>query len=340
MGRRRKHNRDLPERVYPRGRQIVYVPYGQTKYIVLSKSLNRAEALSNYAKLLQGLQDRIPRTIADCMDDYLRSPQFARLAPRTQTDYQRDIARLRPIFGHMPPRDLAPSDIYQYLYTRPLTRGRLEIAALRGALNMAIRAGLIDRDPCEGIRYDPAPKRTRLPSPVEIASFYAQATPQIALYCRLKLMTGLRLGDMLRLDRRMIGDEGLTVTPGKTASRTGKTQLFLFVDDDGKSTGLRELLDEILSLPRRVTALALFATREGQHYTTDGWQSIWQRYMRAYVAAGGERFREHDIRATAGERQERIAGRESARMLLGHDLESTTARYTGRRKVVKIVPAK
>ena len=336
MGRRRQHNRDLPERVYLRGKQYVFLPPGSTRYTVIGRT--KADALYAYAKLLKGAQDRRPRTVGDCMDDYLRSPRFAKLAPRTQTDYQRDLARLRPIFGHMPPADLAPSDVYEYLYTRPATRGRLEVAALSNVLMVAIRAGLIDRNPCREGRHDPIQKRTRLPTIAEIEAFSSQATKQIALYCRLKLATGLRMGDMLKLDRRMISDEGLTIVPGKTASRSGKTQIFLFRDEAGTSTGLRELLDEILALPRRVTALALFATREGQHYTVDGWQSIWQRYMRSYAVAGGERFREHDIRATAGERQERLAGRESARRLLGHDLESTTARYTGRGKVVKIIP--
>lgn len=213
-----------------------------------------------------------------------------------------------------------------------------EVAALGNVMTQAIKAGLIDVNPCKDLRYEPAPRRTRMPSPAEIAAFCEHAGPQVALYCRLKLATGLRMGDMLRLDRRMISSEGLTVTPAKTASRTGKTQVFLFVDEEGRSTGLRELLDEILSLRRRVTALALFATRTGQHYTTDGFKSIWQRAMGAYVDAGGERFREHDIRATAGAAKEDRDGREQARKLLGHELESTTAGYTGRRRVVKITP--
>lgn len=336
MGRRRKHNRDLPERVYWRGKQLVYLPYGQTKYVALGR--NKADGLHEYAKLFKGAQERLPRTIGDCMDDYMRSASFARLAPRTQAEYQSDLGRLRKVFGHMRPADLTPADLYQYLYKRPASRRRHEVAPLSNALQFAIQAGLIDRNPCREVRYEPIPKRMRLPSLAEIAAFSEHAGPQIALYCRLKLATGLRMGDMLRLDRRMIGPEGLTVTPGKTASRTGRTQLFLFADASGRSTGLRELLDEILALRRRVTALALFATREGQHYTTDGFKSNWQRAMGAYVAAGGVRFREHDIRATAGAEKESREGRAQAMKLLGHELESTTARYTGRGRVTKITP--
>lgn len=333
MGRKRQHDRDLPERVYKRGRQYVYLPLGQTRYVRLGDT--KADALAAYAQILRGAQDRRPRTIGDCMDDYLRSAAFARLATRTQTDYQRDLQRLRPIFAHMVPADLQPSDVYEYMYTRPAVRARLEIAALHNCMVQAIKAGLISRSPCADLRYEPVQKRTRLPSLEEITAFAEAVTPQIALYVRLKLATGLRQGDMLRLDRRMIGQDGLTVLTGKT----GRTLTFLFTDPEtGASTGLRELLDSILALRRRVTALALFATREGQHYSTDGFRSIWARYMAAYVKAGGQHFREHDIRATAGMLKDGKDGRRAAQDLLGHRLESTTAGYVDRRRVVKIKP--
>ena len=337
MGRKRKHNRELPERVYLRGRQYVYLPFGQTKYISLGRTL--AEAMVEYGRL-KTIPTRIPGTISDCMDDYMRSPAFARLADRTREDYRRDIARLRKVYGHMRPSEIRPADIYMYMRQRGAVRARLEVAVLKNVLDVAIMSGLIDRNPAAGLRYEPIIKRTRVPSPQEIESFCAMAPPQIAAYVRLKLATGLRMGDMLRLDRGMVSDDALTVTPAKTATKTGKTIVFLLTGPDGTDTGLRQILADVKALRRRVTALALFATRDGQHYTTDGWKSLWQRAMRAYEDAGGVRFREHDLRAAAGIAKEDSAGRGEAMRLLGHDLESTTARYTGRRNVVKVTPNK
>lgn len=333
MGRKRRKNRELPERVYLRGRQYVYLPHGQTKYIALGHTL--AEAMEGYARLMRGATMRPPKTIGDCMDDYMQSPDFARLSDRTRDDYTRDIGRLRAVFGHMPPADLIPPDLYAYLYSRPVVRGNRELAVMANVIGMAIRAGLIDRNPCREVKRGREVKRTRLPTVAEVMTFAEQAGEQIDLYCRLKLMTGLRMGDMLRLDRHMIGEDALTIRTGKT----GKTMSFAFQNAEGASTGLLELLRGILALRRRIGSMALFCTREGQHYTPDGWKSIWQRRMAAYVAAGGEHFREHDIRATAGKRKEDEQGREEARKLLGHDLESTTARYTGRSKIVKITPS-
>lgn len=334
MGRKRQHDRHLPQRVYLRGQQYVYLPPGQTRYIALGRAFG--EAMAAYGQLMQGATARPPRTVGDCMDDYLQSPRFGRLAPRTQADYQRDISRLRKIFGHMIPADIAPSDLYAYAHKRPVTRARLELAAMSNVMHAAIRAGLIDRNPCESVQHEPVPRRDRVPSVDELAAFCESVPDQIALYVRLKLATGLRQGDMLRLDRRMINAEGLTVQTGKT----GRTMTFLFAAADGASTGLRELLDAILAMRRRVTALALFATRDGQHYTGDGWKSIWQRHMRAYVDGGGVHFREHDIRAAAGMAKDARDGRQAAKDLLGHRLESTTAGYVERRRVVKITPNK
>ena len=206
MGRKRRHNRDLPQRMYKRGAQYVYLPIGQTKYIKLGDS--KADALQEYAKLLAGVQERNPRTIGDCMDDYIRSPSFARLAPRTQADYQRDMLRLRRYCGHMRPADLRPTHVYKYMHKRGPVRARLEVAVLKNVCDVAIMAGLLDRNPCLDLRYEPRPKRERLPSREEIAAFCEHAGPQVTLYCRLKLKTSLRMGDMLRLDRRMIGGEG------------------------------------------------------------------------------------------------------------------------------------
>ena len=47
----------------------------------------------------------------------------------------------------------------------------------------------------------------------------------------------------------------------------------------------------------QLRSVYLFATREGQRHTGDGFRSIWNRAMRKYIAAGGERFTEHDLRA-------------------------------------------
>jgi integrase len=82
----------------------------------------------------------------------------------------------------------------------------------------------------------------------------------------------------------------------------------------------------------------LFFGRRGKPYSVSGWKAMWQRRMRAYVDAGGMRFWEHDIRATAGTEVEEQRGAEEAQKLLGHSDLRTTRVYTGRRKVITVLP--
>jgi integrase len=81
-----------------------------------------------------------------------------------------------------------------------------------------------------------------------------------------------------------------------------------------------------------------FCRRDGRPYTVEGWQAMWQRRMAKFVEAGGVRFWEHDIRATAGVAMEEAQGAEEAQKLLGHTDLRTTKVYTGRKKVIKVTP--
>jgi integrase len=121
------------------------------------------------------------------------------------------------------------------------------------------------------------------------------APPTVHAYTRFKLMTGLRRGDVLRLRLSQLRDDGIHVR----TSKTGKRLVFEW-DDAGE---LRALTDEILRIPpRRIGDAPLFTTRQGKPYIdtsgrANGFDSLWQRFMRKVVAAGGERFQERDLRA-------------------------------------------
>ena len=219
-----------------------------------------------------------------------------------------------------------------------------ELAALSAVFSFALNwCGIpIRSNPCSEVQHFPENrgKRDRCPEPVELQAFATLCREhfkdnQTPLYLELKRAVGLRLGDMLRLQWSAIGAEGLRVDSGKS----GKKQLFRFADPaNGESTGLAELLEQTRLLPRPINSLWIFCTRRGQPYTVEGFQPNWQRRMSAYVKAGGVRFWEHDVRATAGTEAEEARGIEEARKLLGHSEQSTTRIYTGRRKVVSVLP--
>lgn len=80
--------------------------------------------------------------------------------------------------------------------------------------------------------------------------------------------------------------------------------------------------------------LALFPSRSGGRMSAQGFKAAWARAMREFVAAGGTRFRENDIRAKTASDASSLA---RAQEILGHEEASTTARHY-RRGVAKVTP--
>lgn len=344
MGRRRQSRTDLPQRMYCEGGVYYYWPKGGRK--VWFRRVDRtpmglAEALAEYGKRVE--RPALVLTVSDLIDAFERSTEFAVLAERTQADRRLHHAHLRHVFGHYDVPELGTADVLEWkraFAAKAPRQWNQKLVALRRLMAYAIDPlGLIEArgNPTAGVKRMRESARTRAPSLDELARFAALCDPATRLYVALKLATGLRMGDLLRLDRRMILDDCLRTPVGKAG---GKVWRFLFVDPaTGESTGLREILDDILALRRRVGSTVLFPNRAGQTYTVDGWQSLWQRRMARWVEAGGERFHEHDIRASAGIRIEEAEGRERARQLLGHQTQRTTAIYTERADRV-VVPIK
>ena len=90
----------------------------------------------------------------------------------------------------------------------------------------------------------------------------------------------------------------------------------------------------------KVYGLTLFATRRGDPYvkadgSANAWDSLWQRFMAKVVAAGIERFTEHDIRAKVGSDAESL---ERAKEILTHAPGSTITDRVYRRKPDRVRP--
>ena len=80
----------------------------------------------------------------------------------------------------------------------------------------------------------------------------------------------------------------------------------------------------------------LFANRRGQPYTTSGFDSNWRRLMRR----AGLTFTFHDLRARALTDAKRLAGRDYAQTLAGHESGDTTERYLRNRDFERVKPLK
>lgn len=152
---------------------------------------------------------------------------------------------------------------------------------------------------------------------------------------RLKLLTGLRQGDMLRIRMEDLREEGIYVTPTKTESTTGKSLIIEWSD------ALREAVESAKHVRPVDISPYLFCTRKGGSYANDetgeasGWKSIWQRFMARILEETEvtERFTEHDLRAKAASDADTL---EHAKQLLAHaDSKITAKTYRRKDEIVK-----
>lgn len=281
-------------------------------------------------------------TIGDLLDRYSLQVTTTK-APKTQNNDACYVQKLRGVFGDMPLTGLQPQHIYKYVDKRTAKiSAKREIALLSHAFTKAVEWGYIGRHPFKGeIRLEGEKPRTRYVQDWEILEVLALprmrhkgSVGAIQAYIRLKLLTGMRRGDLLRLKISSLKDEGICVTTNKT----GKPIIYEW------SESLR-LAVELAKSERPVDISPyLFCTKRGESYLDEktgdcsGWASMWQRFFDRVKAETKvtEHFTEHDLRAKVASDAGSL---EHARQLLAHaDSRITDKVY--RRKPETVKPAK
>lgn len=345
--KRKPENRGLPARwVKKHGAFYYIVPEGQRAawdgkaWYRLGATL--AEAYAAWAERI-GAPERVT-TIGALFDRYL-ADVVPKNAPKSQTEKQRHLRDLRPVFGHMALADLEPQHVYQYVDKRKAkVAAHREVETLSHCFTKAVQWGLIKAHPFKGeVRLESEAPRERYVEDWEIQAAltlkpttYHSRVAMVQAYLRIKLLTGLRKGDILRLDASSMDDEGIHVQPSKTWKSTGKRLIYEWTPE------LREAV-EAAKAARPVLSPFLFCNQAGMPLfeaakgTTKGFDDIWQRFMeRLTKETEVKRFTEHDLRAKVGSDAESL---ERARELLAHASDSTT-RKVYRRKPERIKPVR
>lgn len=141
-------------------------------------------------------------------------------------------------------------------------------------------------------------------------------------YIRLKLLTGLRRGDLLRLTMPNLKDngnqeDGIYVEPGKTANSTGKRIIIGWSDEVREAVAMAKAARPVKLSP------FLFCNRDGAGYFNEetgragGWESLWRNFAKRVMRETQvtEPFTENDMRAKCASDADTL---EHARQLLAH----------------------
>jgi site-specific recombinase XerD len=315
------------------------------------------EAKKALLKLEEGRS--IAGTIGELLDDHLEAVrsqvEAGKRSARTYRDNLIEAKHLKIAFARMTPASLKPSHVWQYLHKargkEAPVRANREVALLSSAFNYAMGAGIVDRNPCIGVRRNEETSRDRYVSDAELDAFctfaragghlveggdahkWSDAGLRVALVAELAYITGKSQAQVLRLSKTQLKDEGIEFGKRKRGVRT----LVQW------TTELRRLVDECLALPREIETVYVLCNRAGQPYAASGFRTLWQRLQRAWWEAGkpdkeskesaNMRFRFHDLRAKAV--TDVIEQGRKASELTGHRTEQIPARIYDRRAIRK-----
>lgn len=324
-------NPSWPKRWQKRYRTIYYRPTDQERAdngwpgrVRLGAADDLEECYATYyRKIVRGIV--VPRTLGDAMSIYLASDRFSDLANSTKRDYRNAIERLREVFGDVPPADWIPAYGYRYLDSEPLVQGNRDIAVLSNVLQVCVRAGVVERNLVKDVQKNKEEARHRYVTDDELAAFLSHCNPKLQAWVELKMLTGLRQGQLRALRLSDWRDGELWVQGTKRGRNNVYRDPVPMRSKPHPETPLSDAVEAAIELYHGKTprSVFLFCTRSGAQYTADGFRSIWQRAMVKYANAGGERFTEHDLRAKVGSDKEDL---QSAQRTLGHLSASTTNR--------------
>jgi len=347
MPRERKpENKGLPLRWrHTHGAYYYQVPPGQEaawdgkKLFRLGATL--ADAYTAWAERLRYVQDA--KTVAQLLDRYALEV-IPKKAVTTQAQNRSAIKKIRIAFGAMGLADIKPMHVYRYVdKATGKTGAKREVEVLSHALTKAVEWGFIDRHPFKGeTRFEGEKSRTRYVEDWEVVECLSLAPRRKAgsvlaaqAYIRIKLLTGLRRGDMLRLTMSDLRDDGIHVEPHKTRDSTGKRMIIEWSDELRSAVALAKG-----ARPMKLSPF-LFCNRDGEGYIDEktgragGWESLWRNFIARVMdeTKVEEHFTEHDLRAKCASDAETL---EHARQLLAHaDGKITERVYRRRPEVVK-----
>lgn len=303
--RPRKTDRHLPPCVFHRHGAYYLVRRG--KWTRLAADL--PEALKEYARLHAQPSGGMAALIEGAMPGIL-----AGKTAQTVAQYNVASRRLQEIFAEFAPHQVTPRDVMQlrrHFADSPATANRT-ISVLRQVMDYALEQELIDANPCVGIKRVPQQARTRRIERSEYDAIQAHADPLLSVVMDLCYLTGQRIGDVLKIRRADLRDDGIYVEQQKTKARV----LVAWNPD------LRAAVETAKGMWGAAAGLYLL---RGLNFQPPTYVMIWKRWGKACAAAGVADATIHDLRAMSGTEAE--AQGIDAQRLLGHTDGKMTRRY-------------
>lgn len=317
--RPRKTQRNLPPCVYLKHGAYWYVKDG--KWTRLAPDL--PSALLRYATLAAPKDSGMATLIETAHIEIVRNKK-----PNTATQYDQCRRVLKEILADYVPEQVRGSDVAQLkaAYADRPNMGNRILSYLRLVFSYAVERGIVESNPCIGIKRHAEAKRRRYLSDAEFQAIYHAASESLKPIMMIAFLTGQRIGDILQIRLSAVSAEGIFFEQEKTDSRVLVAM----------SPDLDRAIKAAKALPRSVRTLFLFCVkRGGRPYNYHTVKDMWDA---AVDKSGVQDAHLHDLRAkslTDAKRQglDPVA-------LAGHSDSRMTARYIRQHDTVVAVPPK
>lgn len=260
-------------------------------------------------------------------------------AIKTQADDRRYGAMIAEAFADFMPAEIETPDCSVFLAqfrAKPRTFNAYR-AALREYMRFAEERGLrpAGSNPLQAIRTARTPARDRYITDSELrrikvaalrapdghgASADTRSGPMLCALIDMAYLTGQAIGDLLALEWRQLGRDGITFARAKVAHTTGAKVTI------GWTPKLRDVERRLRELrkQRRAFGSAVFVKQDGQPMSYWGIASAWRR---ALDRAGVPPCHFHDLKAKALTDKDAREGIGEARKMGQHSTEGQTADY-------------
>lgn len=275
------------------------------------------EALLAYAKQTGGGDGSGIAKLIDKVLDYIEPKR----APNTMRHYRAAGERLKVMLAEFEPRQVLPrhvAEIKMHLADTPGVANRF-ITVLGTVFTHALEWGLVDSNPCVGIKRHKESKRGRYMTDDEMGRLLEHCNHRFGTIFLMCFMTGQRIGDVRTIQISDIAPDGIAFTQQKTSARL-KVSL---------SPDLAELVERAKALPRKAGSDWLFCSRNGDKPIL--YETCREAFADAAAKAGLVDVRIHDLRAkslTDAHKQGK-----NAQKLSGHTDAKMTERYIRAREI-------
>jgi len=243
-------------------------------------------------------------------------------SPSTQRNMTRVVGQIAARFADFAPRQITAPVVFEYLQPlQPTPRTyNLHRSVLRQVLSFAALEGLRDgHNPVIDVPQRRMLQRRRIVTDAEVNAIKTALLEQKrggAAHCAmvdLCMITGQRIGDVLRMRWQDVTPDGLLVDQAKTGQP-------LRIE---WTPALLSAVEACSQGRDRIGYLLVQST--GSPYRYSGVRSAW---VRAMARAGIEDLHIHDLRGRAGADATEAQGPYAAQKLLGHASVTMTETYT------------